>query len=121
MSEKAEEKIIKEFCVSIGEMPGVGIFKVMRGFYLKDKNGPPVQISPGMFVEVCEATRLELFSVGRIEPLKIPIKYKVVRPFRCVLNGLYCDLRADDLVQLDREEGLRLWRHNFVLPEEVLR
>jgi hypothetical protein len=121
MSEKQEEKIIKEYAVSIGETPSVGVFRVSRAFYLKTVNGPPVEIKPGQLIELGKETHETLFCIGKISPLEIPEKYKVRVPFRTTINGLFVDLRVDDVIELDTEEALKLWRQNYVTPvrEEV--
>lgn len=113
-----EENVIREYVVSIGETPSAGVFKVIRTFYLKVVNGPNIEILPGQFVEVCEATRLELFSIGKISPEMIPEKFKVRLPFRTTINGLFVDLRIDDVIELGHEEALGYWRKGFVTPIE---
>jgi hypothetical protein len=117
--EQVKDKVIKEYDVILGE-PG-RIFKVLRPFYLKVRNGPNSLIEVGSLVELSKATHEMLFAIGKISPLEIPAKFKVQIPFRCVINGLFVDLRIDDLISLDPEEALKYWRQGFVTPiqEEI--
>jgi hypothetical protein len=115
-----EENVIREY-VSIGETPSAGVFRVNRSFYMKVRNGPLVLVKAGQRVELGKTTRDELFSIGKIQPEKIPEKFTVRVPFRTVINDLYVDLRIGDIIELSPEEALKYWRQGFVSPiqEEV--
>src|SRR3972149_11385322 len=106
-----EENVIREYTVSIGETPSAGVFRVLRAFYMKVVNGPNIEISPGQLVELGKESQVMLFSIGKIVPEIIPEKYKVKIPFRTTVNGLFSDLRLDDIVEFDDpEEALDYWR-----------
>ena len=111
-----KEGIVKEYVVSLGD-PG-RVFKVIRGFFMKVRNGPTILVEPGTLVELSKESYEMLFSIGKVSPLEIPSKFKVVVPFRCVINSLYSYLRAGDIVELEQEEALKYWRQGFVKPIE---
>ena len=113
-----EENVIREYTVSIGETPSAGVFRVLRAFYMKVVNGPNIEIKPGQLVELGKESQVMLFSIGKIEPEIIPEKYKVKIPFRTTIDGLFVDLRLDDLIELGPEEALKFWRKGFILPIE---
>lgn len=109
------KKIIVEYSVVIGEDQSAGIFKVVKGFFLKTKNGPLVLVEPGMLVELGEESARSL-AYYRIEPLNLPEKFRVLRPFRTVdANGFYLNLREnDEIAELCKEEALKLLRDGFI-------
>ena len=120
MNERSnKEEIIKEFCVSTGEMPGVGIFKATRGFYIKTKDGPLTLVPANSLVELSSETARSEFSIARVIPYdpKIPEKarYRVVYPFRTVIDGLYVNLKQHDEIELSITEALPLLRENKII------
>jgi hypothetical protein len=114
MKEKTEEDIIREYSVQTGEAPSGGVWRVMRSFYLKIKNGPLCPLTPGVLAELSKETANLNFYIGRIEPLDISREFEVTRKFRTVINGLYCNLRPGDRIELERGEALDLMRKGVV-------
>jgi hypothetical protein len=124
MEEKPiKENIIREYSVQIGEEHSAGVFRVNRPFYLKTKNGPLVMVEKNELVELGKETAAVVFSSGKVDPVNIAEKFKVVRPFRTVTyEGKYLDVRVDDEIsELSKDEALKLMRGNFIKPitEEV--
>ena len=120
--EQQEQKpAVKEYSLSVGESPSAGIFRVVRGFYLKVVNGPLIEIKPGQQIELSKETYETLFPIGKIEPINIPEQFKVIKSFRTVIDGRYVDLCPGDIVEFDKPEGLSYWQKGFILPitEEV--
>ncbi len=116
--EEVKDKIIKEYAVSLGESPSGGVFRVLRGFYMKVVNGPNVEIKPRQLCELGKESATALFCIGKVEPMHIPSEFKVMKNFRMTVDGLYVSLRPGDIVELDREEALWYWRKGFLAPAE---
>lgn len=97
-------------------------YVVTRSFYLTVRFGPPETMPKGETVWLSKQTADTLFPAGKIEPLEVGRYFKFLHPARIVQNKEWVDLKPGDIVELEREEALRLLRQRLIVevnPGEV--
>lgn len=113
------DEIVREHCVSIGEKPSVGIFRVTRSFFLQVRKGPNEPLQVGALCELCQETALGAFSLSRVIPHDPAIPalgvYEVLRPFRVIMEKLWVDLQASEKIKLSADEALPLLRSGKII------
>jgi hypothetical protein len=120
------QNVIKEFCITTGEKPSVGIFKVLdnRKFYFPVCKGPNIVVGPGDLLELSSETARELFVTNRVIPFDPAIpelgKYRVLRPLRVAIDGLWTDLKPHEFVELTFTEALPLLKKENIALESAV-
>ncbi len=123
INEEQPLEILRELCVADGSVPGVGIFKALRSFYLPVRQGPNEALKIDALVELSAETARENFFLGRVLPYDPAIPqvglYRVIRPIRIVIDKLWVELKPGEKIELSADESLPFLREEKIVLEEV--
>lgn len=119
-----DKLVLKELSVTDGEAPAVGVFRVLRSFYLPVRKGPNISLPVGALVELSAGTAQENFLLNRVIPHDPAIpalgKYRALLPFRVVLNDIFVDVKAEEFLELTSQEALPFLQRQQIALEAVL-